>query len=110
VAFLLAFLLFVRPAPISLHVTPLVCLAPCTLRITATIERHDLNRYYLIALDGEDFYRESTFPLEGDQAARTQPPFEIKDVPPGEYQVIAVVYRATLKHEAGRATATVLIH
>jgi hypothetical protein len=80
--------------PLTLAVTPTVAFAPATVRIRARIEPSADNRLLTIVADGVEFYRSSDVPLEGDQAPKTVELF-FKDVPGGEYEVVAVLTDAT---------------
>jgi hypothetical protein len=57
--------------PLSLSVTPSVCLSPCEIRARVLIEPHADNRRLVLTADSEWFRRSSTIPLEGDAAARS---------------------------------------
>jgi hypothetical protein len=86
---------------VTLKVTPPKSFAPGNVLIRARIEPSEANRSLAIIADGENFYRSSEIPLEGDQAPKT---FELslQNLPGGEYSVYAVVLDAS-GHERGRA-------
>lgn len=105
---LVAFLLAVKDQshrPIELKISPTVCLAPCSIRAIVRIEPHELNRWYVLQIDGAMFVS-GMRQLEGADSPPTQDAVWFKGLPPGEYTVTAVVYRTA---EAGRVTQTVLV-
>jgi hypothetical protein len=77
--------------PMTLLVTPAVAFAPANLIVRATIENNTANRAVEIVAESEDFYRSSEIQLEGDTAPRTSM-FEFRSLPPGTYEVRAVLY------------------
>lgn len=104
--FLLALLLLLKP--ISIRVTPANCFAPCTVHVTTTIRPDAENRWYIVQIDGEMF-SSSAHPVAGED----EPPqhdTEFKELPEGDYEVLAVLYRADPKHsEVARVSATVSV-
>jgi hypothetical protein len=86
---------------VTLKVTPAKSFAPASVMIRARIEPSDANRALAIIADGENFYRSSEIPLEGEQAPKTFE-FMLKNVPGGEYGVYAVLLDASGR-ERGRA-------
>lgn len=95
--------------PIELRVQPHICMAPCDVRAQVRIERHELNRWWVIQVDGPGIFQSSAQQLEGDRAAVTQPDIWFKALTPGEYEIITVVYRQQKNSEAGRAVAKVTV-
>jgi hypothetical protein len=77
--------------PMSIRVTPAVSFAPANLIVRATIENNAANRAFEIVAESEDFYRSSQIELNGDAAPRTTM-FEFRSLPPGTYEVRAVLY------------------
>ncbi len=77
--------------PLMLRVSPAVAFAPANLIVRATIEANAANRAMEIVAESEDFYRSSEIQLDGDQAPRTTQ-FEFRSLPPGTYEVRAVLY------------------
>jgi len=77
--------------PLSIRVTPAVSFAPANLIVRATIESDAANRSMEIVAESEDFYRSSEIQLDGDNAPRTSM-FEFRSLPPGTYEVRAVLY------------------
>jgi hypothetical protein len=77
--------------PMTLRVTPAVAFAPANLIVRATIENNSANRSVEIVAESEDFYRSSEIELEGNTAPRTSM-FEFRSLPPGAYEVRAVLY------------------
>jgi len=90
--------------PIELRVVPTVCLAPCSVRASVRIEPHTLNRWWVIQVDGPMSFG-GMRQLDGDAAAITQPDVWFVDLPAGEYEIVAVVYRQQKHSEAGRASS-----
>ena len=77
--------------PLVIHVTPAVSFAPGNLMVRATVESNAANRAVEIVAESEDFYRSSEIQLDGDNAPRTST-FEFRSLPPGMYEVRAVLY------------------
>jgi hypothetical protein len=76
--------------PLSMQVYPAVSYAPANLVIRTRLEPDANNRTLEVVAESDAFYRSSMIQLEGDRAARTRT-FEFKSVPPGAYEVRAVV-------------------
>jgi hypothetical protein len=76
--------------PVTMHVSPAVSFAPANLVIRAGLEPHANNRAMEVIAESADFYRSSAIELEGDRAPRAVT-FEFRGLPPGEYEVTAVV-------------------
>src|SRR5258707_1151683 len=56
--------------PLRVAVTPIHSFAPATVTIRARIEPSADNRTLAIVADGDDFYRSSEIPLDGDRAPK----------------------------------------
>ena len=86
---------------LKLKVSPSVAFAPANLIVRASIEPDAENRAVEVEAESSAFYRSSEIDLDGDRAPRTNT-FELRDLPPGTYEV-----RATLMGpgEAIRAAA-----
>lgn len=96
-----------RPGPITVQVTPQVCLAPCVVTVRVRVEPHPDNRAYWIVVDGGDLYYTSTvWQLDGDHAAVTQSERRYRLTAAGRYTVAAGVVRIG-QGEAGREVRTV---
>jgi hypothetical protein len=80
--------------PMDLKVSPLQALAPATMQVRATVEHNAANRALEIVADGENFYRSSLMPLEGERAPRTFD-FALKALPAGEYVITAILTDAS---------------
>ena len=78
---------------ITVRVTPAVAFAPANLIVRAMIEADDQNRAVHIIAESADFYRSSEIQLEGDRAPRTST-FEFRSLPPGTYEVRAMLLGA----------------
>lgn len=72
---------------LELRVTPLVCQAPCSIRVIARVDPHPDNRYLTITLDSGTFFASSTIPINGDHDPPTQDAKWFKDIPRGEYSL-----------------------
>jgi mRNA-degrading endonuclease toxin of MazEF toxin-antitoxin module len=75
---------------LTLRVTPNVSNAPSTVVVKATVEKNAANRYLEIEADSGTFYRSSAIQLEGDRAPLVTE-ISLKDLPGGEYTVVAVL-------------------
>ncbi len=73
-----------------MRVSPAMSFAPANLVIRTTVEPDADNRAMEVIAESGDFYRSSAIQLEGDRAPRTVT-FEFRSLPPGEYEVKAVV-------------------
>lgn len=84
---------------LSVTVTPLKSFAPASVRVITRITPDAENRSLALIADGENFYRSSEIPLEGDHAPRL---FDLllPNLPGGEYRIVAV-----LTDTAGRERA-----
>lgn len=80
--------------PITLKVSPAVAFAPANLVVRATISSDADNRAVEISAESSDFYRSSEIQLEGDKAARVTT-FELRSLPPGTYEVRAILIGAS---------------
>ncbi len=96
---------------LSLKMTPRVCVAPCTVYIALSIQRHPDNRWAVIEVDGP-LFRSTRFQLDGAEASVTQEPMRLKDLPEGVYEVKAVLYQVGKAegHEVERQTLTLEVH
>jgi hypothetical protein len=79
---------------LTLKVSPAVSFAPANLVVRTTIESDANNRSVEIIAESEDFYRSSQIELSGDNAPRTNQ-FEFRSLPPGSYEVKAILYGST---------------
>jgi hypothetical protein len=90
-----------EPDRLALRVTPAIGFAPANVSVRAMIQADPENRSIEIVADSDEFYRSSAIQLEGDKAPHTST-FEFRSLPPGEYEV-----RAVLTGTDGRPRATV---
>jgi hypothetical protein len=79
-----------EPERLTLRVSPAVAFAPANLVVRATIAASADNRTVEIVAESEDFYRSSEIQLDGDRAPRTSQ-FEFRSLPPGTYEVKAIL-------------------
>ena len=75
---------------IVVKVSPAVAFAPANLVVRTMIEADQDNRAVEIIAESADFYRSSQIQLEGDKAPRTTS-FEFRSLPPGTYEVRALL-------------------
>jgi hypothetical protein len=75
---------------VSMKVSPAIAFAPATLVIKTRVEPDADNREMDVVAESDEFYRSSTVPLDGDRAPVTST-FQLRGLPPGEYEVTAVV-------------------
>lgn len=75
---------------VSVRVSPLVSLAPASIRVRVTVEPFADQRVLRVDVEGEDFSRASEMPLEGLQAARSRW-IDYAGIPAGQYQFMARV-------------------
>src|SRR5438093_8920271 len=87
--------------PLRVVVTPIHSFAPATVTIRARIEPSADNRTLAIVADGDDFYRSSEIPLDGDRAPKIVD-VRFANLPGGDYQISVV-----LADGAGRQRAVV---
>src|SRR5579872_1675282 len=78
------------PDPVSVKATPAVAFAPATLVVRAMVAADAHNRAIEVSADSGDFFRSSSIELEGENAPRTNT-FEFRSLPPGNYEVRAVL-------------------
>lgn len=112
VSLLLPLYLAIAPAPISIVVMPTACFEPCSIRVVARIQAHPLNRWWIAEVyvaDSNMLVQGSMRELEGDRAPITQPEIRFSGLAQGDYQVTAVLYRATVPSEAGRQAKRVTV-
>jgi hypothetical protein len=76
--------------PLSMRVSPAMSFAPADLVIRTRLEPDAGNRGMEVIAESAGYYRSSAIQLEGDRAPRTVT-FEFRSLPPGEYEVTAVV-------------------
>jgi hypothetical protein len=86
--------------PLRLSVSPAFSFAPSTVRVHVRIAPDPANRSLAIVTDGDDYYRSSTIPLEGDRTPVTLG-VSYPNLPGGTYEVVSV-----LQDSSGRQRAT----
>jgi len=79
--------------PLTLKASPAISFAPANLSIRTSVEPDADNRSMEVVAESSDFYRSSTVPLDGDRAPKTTQ-FWFHSVPPGQYEISAVVVAA----------------
>lgn len=83
---------FILASLLTLKATPLQAFAPVKLTIQLSVEPKPDNRFVIITLDNGEYMRSTQLSLEGDKSTKTQPPFEFRDIPPGDYELRATLY------------------
>lgn len=76
--------------PLTIKVSPAVSFAPCNLLVRTYVAHNARNRAIEVIAQSNDFYRSSEVQLDGDQAPRTST-FEFRSLPPGAYDVKAIL-------------------
>lgn len=92
---------------LALKVTPNVSNAPSTVVVRAIVEPNKDNRWLHVEADSGEFLRSSDVQLDGDKAPSVTE-FRLKNLPSGEYQVVAVLRDSLGKETLVRRTAIVL--
>ena len=78
---------------LDLQVSPMVAMAPATLRIRIAVPPDAGNRAIAVFADSEAFFRSSQVPLEGESAPRTLH-LDYRSMPPGTYQISSLLLGA----------------
>lgn len=78
---------------LTLRVTPAVAFAPANLIVRTMIVADTENRGVEVIAESPEYYRSSEIQLNGEQAPRTTT-FEFRSLPPGTYEVKAVLLGA----------------
>src|SRR5436190_23545603 len=92
----------------TLRVTPAVAFAPANLIVRTMIEADARNRAVEVVAESNDYYRSSEMQLDGDQAPRTTT-FEFRSLPPGNYEVKAIVLDGSGQTRASAASQVNII-
>lgn len=92
---------------LTLRVTPNVSSAPSTVVVRARIAKNAQNRVLQIGADSGTFYRSSEVQLDGESAPLVTE-VRLKNLPSGEYTVVAVLLDQTGRKTVVRQTALVL--
>jgi hypothetical protein len=87
-----------KDEPVLISVGPSISFEPGNVRIVSRVEPSAANRALVIEVESGSHYSSSEVPLEGEQAPRSRSIF-LKNLPAGDYQVVA-----TLRRETGAAT------
>lgn len=90
-----------RDNKLRLEVSPHVSAAPATLNVRAFVRPEDGNRAIQIVADSGSFYRSSLIQLEGADAASVTETM-IKNLPGGDYEIVAVLFDANGKRTIDR--------
>lgn len=85
--------------PISIDVTPIACLEPCTIRVDVTIPPKLENRSAVIEVDGMVYFTSTTIPLEGDRAAKHHI-VTFRNLPADDYSIRGLLSNSI--HETSR--------
>lgn len=92
---------------LTLQVTPTVSSAPSTVLVRATVAKDAHNRVLQIGADSGTFYRSSQIQLDGERAPLITE-IHLKNLPSGEYTVVAVLLDEMGRRTTVRQTAVVL--
>jgi hypothetical protein len=92
---------------LTLRVTPNVSSAPSTVNVRAIITPNVDNRVLHIQADSGEFYRSSDVQLEGDKAPMVTE-LQLKNLPSGDYTVVAVLRDRMGRETVARQTLMVL--
>ena len=93
---------------LEIRVDPRTCHTPCEIRIIARVEPHPDNRRVVISVDGIAYFSATELTVDGDQSPPTFPPHWFKGIPPGNYDVSAVLLQIG-DVIAARVRVTVLV-
>ena len=93
--------------PITVTVWPAVTVARGNAQLKVFVERNNDNRSLMWEVDGPDYYRSSTQPLEGSAAPKSWF-FFIRDLPEGEFDVRATVKRSNNSEAVALTKLTVI--
>jgi hypothetical protein len=83
-----------KDEPILITVGPSISFEPGNVRIISRVEPSADNRALVIEVESGSHYSSSEVPLQGEQAPRSRSMF-LKNLPAGNYQVVATVRTAT---------------
>src|SRR5688572_868463 len=72
--------------PVKIKVTPGACVAPCSVRVSVRVMPDAHNESVTIAAESSEFFRSSTRPLEGAEAAQVHE-LILSEIPAGLYEV-----------------------
>jgi hypothetical protein len=92
---------------ISITVRPSVTSFRGNAQLKVLVSRNEQNRTLVWEVDGPNYYRSSSIPLDGAAAARSYF-FVVKDLPGGEFDVRATVKRNDSSAVADRSTLKVI--
>ena len=93
--------------PITVSIYPAVSSVRGSAHLKVFVERDQSNRALTWEIDGPEYYRSSSIPLDGAAAPRSWF-FDIKNVPPGEFEVRATVKRNNDSESVALSKFTVL--
>jgi hypothetical protein len=96
-----------KDQPILIIVGPSISFEPGNIRIISRVEPSEDNRALVIEVESGSHYSSSEVPLEGEQAPRSRSTF-LKNLPAGNYQVVATLRTATGAATVARNTFQVV--
>jgi hypothetical protein len=91
----------------TIRVSPAIAFAPANLVVRTTIAADPDNRAVEIVAESTEFYRSSEIQLDGERAPRTSQ-FEFRSLPPGMYEVKAILRGASGERAAVRQQVNVI--
>jgi hypothetical protein len=96
-----------KDRPILITVGPSISFEPGNIRIISRVEPSADNRALVIEVESGSHYSSSEVPLQGEQAPRSRSML-LKNLPAGNYQVVATVRTATGAATVARNTFQVV--
>jgi hypothetical protein len=96
-----------KDQPILITVGPSISFEPGNVRIISRVEPAAANRALVIEVESGSHYSSSEVLLEGEQAPRSRSTF-LKNLPAGNYQVVATLRTATGAATVARNTFQVV--
>jgi hypothetical protein len=92
---------------LAVSVSPVVSMAPATVRLHIHVEPHPDNRTLTVITESDAYYRGSSIPLEGEDSPPTVN-LSYPNLPGGEYEVLCILSDGAGHHRAtARAKLTV---
>lgn len=76
---------------VEIHLRGKYYMEPATVQIMVAVEPDSKNRVLRVAADGEEMYRASDLPLNGDKEKRLHF-VQFKNLPAGHYMLVAEVF------------------
>ncbi len=100
----LTHLVITGPKPLQLTVRPLISFAPVNLEIRVRVHAEEADRWISVRTDSGEFSRRSDWTIEPDRVLYS---FWWRDLPKGEYVVVATVGHGDVVRASDRVSITV---